>query len=182
MATPSSRTRKTAGERRADVVGAAVEHFAEAGYAAASTEAMASDAGISQPYLFRLFGTKRDLFLACHEHCHGRILETFRAAAEGVPADQRLEAMGKAYIALLDDRAMLRFQLQAYAATGDPVIRAQVRERYGELIVEVRRLTGADAAALWGFFGSGMLLNVIAALELPWEGGVEAWAEQARDC
>ncbi len=169
------RKRKTADVRRHEIVAAAVEHFAAGGYAATSTEAIAKDAGISQPYLFRLFGTKRELFLACHEVCHARIRDAFRDAAATAPPEGRLEAMGKAYVALLEDRAMLRFQMQSYAATADQEIRAQVRARYGELVQEVRRLTGAGPEALWGFFGSGMLLNVIASLDMPTVGDVDEW-------
>jgi hypothetical protein len=93
-----------------------------------------------------------------------------------VPAERRLEAMGEAYVELLDDRTMLLFQMQSYAATADPQVQAQVRARYGELVQEVARLTGASAEDLWRFFGSGMLLNVIASLDLPTVGGIEEWA------
>ena len=174
-ASPPHQRRQSASERREAIVTEAIRHFAQSGYSAASTDAIARDAGISQPYLFRLFGTKRDLFLACHEVCHARIRDAFREAAAGAPPEGRLEAMGKAYVALLEDRVMLRFQMHAYAATADPEIRAQVRARYGELIQDVRRLTGAGPEALWGFFGSGMLLNVIAALDMPTVGDVDAW-------
>src|SRR5688500_5081976 len=98
MASGASRTRKSADERRADIVAVAMERFADEGYRGASTEAIARDAGISQPYLFRLFGTKRDLFLACHDLCIERIRDTFGAAAAGAAASERLRAMGLAYI------------------------------------------------------------------------------------
>jgi len=169
------RKRKSADVRRQEIVTAAIEHFAVGGYAATSTEAIAKDAGISQPYLFRLFRTKRELFLACHELSHARIRDTFREAAAAAAPEARLEAMGKAYAALLDDRVMLRFQMHSYAAAADPDIRAQVRARYGELIQEVRRLSGAAPEELWRFFGSGMLVNVIASLDMPTVGDVEEW-------
>src|SRR3954452_24740918 len=157
-----TRTRKSAVERRDEIVAAAIRHFAAGGYAGTSTEAIARDAGISQPYLFRLFKTKRELFLACHEVSHRRVLDTFKAAVEGVAPDERMERMGEAYKGLLEDRTMLLFQLQSYAACADPEVQAQVRDRYGALIREVRRLTGAEPEALWRFFGTGMLLNVVA--------------------
>src|SRR5918997_1163660 len=97
-AAPTPRIRKSAAERRDEIVAAAIRHFAVGGYAGTSTEAIARDAGISQPYLFRLFRTKRELFLACHHDCHRRVLETFRAAAHGVPQEQRIERMGQAYM------------------------------------------------------------------------------------
>jgi AcrR family transcriptional regulator len=175
-----TRTRKSAEERREETIEVALRHFAERGYVAASTEAIAAEAGISQPYLFRLFHTKRELFLACHEVSHARIRDTFRAAAAGVPPQERLASMGAAYVQLLADRHRLLFQMQAYAAAGDPEIREPVRERYGELVEEVTRLTGAGPEEVWRFFANGMLLNVIAALGLEEIADQQEWA--ARWC
>ena len=125
--TAPPRTRKSAEQRRAEIVQIAVEHFALGGYNGTSTDAVAREAGISQPYLFRLFKTKRDLFLACHDRQHERLYETFRAAAAAAPQGERLAAMGIAYTALLEDRHALLFQIQSYAASSDPVIQARVR-------------------------------------------------------
>src|SRR5215210_9151724 len=102
-ASDTTRTRRSAEERRRDIVRIAIAHFGLAGYNGTSTEAIAREAGISQPYLFRLFKTKRELFLACFDVVHERIHETFRSAAEGVPKEDALEAMGKAYVRLLED-------------------------------------------------------------------------------
>jgi AcrR family transcriptional regulator len=171
-----TRIRKSAVQRRGEIVTAAIERFAAEGYVAASTEAIARDAGISQPYLFRLFGTKKELFLACHERCMERISETFRAAARGLPREARLPAMGKAYMDLLADRRLLLFQMQSYAAAADPEIQAHVRRRYGELVQEVTRLADAEPHEAWMFFAHGMLLNVIASLDLQAIAGDDAWA------
>ena len=163
-ATP--RTRLTAGERREHVLTAAVAEFAVAGYHGTPTESIARRAGISQPYLFRLYGTKKDLFLACVERCFDRTLETFRRAAEDAPADERLQAMGKAYLELLADRELLLFQLQTYAAAEDDGIRAAAQRRYEELTDVVAELAGVDRARVLPFVGQGMLLNIAAALDL----------------
>lgn len=176
MPVVGTRTRKSAEERRAEIVAAAVERFAAEGYVAASTEAIARDAGISQPYLFRLFGTKKELFLACHDRCMERISETFRAAARGSGQEERLTAMGKAYMDLLADRRLLLFQMQSYAASADPDIQAHVRRHYGDLVKEVTRLSGAGPHEVWTFFAHGMLLNVIASLDLASVAGEDAWA------
>ena len=161
------RARRSATERRDELVAAAIEHFAVGGYTGTSTEAIARDAGISQPYLFRLFKTKRDLFLACCTACHDAVRGTFVRAAEGVDRAGRFAAMGGAYRDLLEDRRLLLFQMQQYAASSDPVIQAQVRQGYLELFAAVKRLTGAPDDDVWGFFGKGMLLNVVASLDLP---------------
>ena len=165
MAT-SPRTRLTATERREHVLVAAIAEFAVAGYHGTPTESISRRAGISQPYLFRLYGTKKDLFLACVERCFDLTLETFRRAAEGAPKDGRRLAMGQAYVEMLGDRELLLFQLQTYAASEDEDIRAAARRRYEQLTECVAELIGVEREQVLPFFGQGMLLNVAAALEL----------------
>ena len=178
MSTPDTptRARKSAEERREEIVALAIEQFAVGGYRGTSTEAIARDAGISQPYLFRLFNTKRELFLACLDVSDRRILETFRDAARGAGPEEALAEMGKAYIDLLADRTALLFQMQSYAACSDPVIQARVRENYGAIVREVTRLSGAPPDQVWQFFSHGMLLNVIASLDLAAIADSDEWA------
>ncbi len=172
------RTRKSAEERREEIVAIAIEQFAVNGYKGTSTEAIAREAGISQPYLFRLFKTKRDLFLASFEVSHQRIFDTFQDAARGVPKEEALAHMGPAYVRMLSSDTSLRlFQMQTYAACSDPVIQARVRECYGEIVKLVTRLSGAPPEAVWDFFAHGMLLNVIASLDLPAIADQEPWAK-----
>jgi AcrR family transcriptional regulator len=178
---PRPGARRSADERRREIVEIAIEHFAFNGYKAASTNQVAGEAGISQPYLFRLFQTKRDLFLACHELIHSRIRDTFANAASGLPQPERLQAMGRAYAELLADRTALLFQMQSYAACADPEIQEQVRRCYGELVREVERISGATPPELWRFFANGMLLNVIASLDLASIASEDEWAAQWTD-
>jgi AcrR family transcriptional regulator len=173
----ATRTRKSAEERREEIVALAIGQFALAGYRGTSTDAIAREAGISQPYLFRLFKTKRELFMACYDVSHERILGTFQSAARGVSGADVLPAMGKAYVELLADKTQLLFQMQAYAACSDPVIQARVRECYGEVVREVTRLSGAAPEEIFQFFSHGMLLNVIASLDLPAIAATEDWAK-----
>ena len=172
----ASKPRKSAEERREEIVAVAIEHFALGGYHGTSTEAIARDAGISQPYLFRLFGTKKELFLACLERCHERLRETFTRAAEAAGDGDRLEAMGRAYVALLADRELLQLQLQGYAACDDDDVRATASTGYAELWALVARLSGAPEDEVRAFFATGMLLNVAAAMELPQIAGDPGWA------
>jgi len=90
-------TRQTAEERRAAVLEAANVEFALRGLHGASTDAIARRAGISQPYLFRLFGSKKELFIAVLEACFARTLEDFRGAASGKSGQEALAAIGEAY-------------------------------------------------------------------------------------
>src|SRR3569833_1646133 len=125
--------RKSAAQRREEIVTVALERFALGGYHGTSTEAIARGAGISQPYLFRLFRTKKELFLACEDRHHEFLRGVFAAAAEAAPADAKLEHMGTAYMErLLPDRHALLFQMQSYAACSDPDVRARGRRRGGE--------------------------------------------------
>jgi AcrR family transcriptional regulator len=173
-----TRTRKSADERREEIITIAIEQFAINGYKGTSTEAIAREAGISQPYLFRLFKTKRDLFLACFDVVHGEIADTFESAARGVPKEEALSAMGQSYYRLLADTRGRLFQMQSYAACSDPVIQARVRDCYGTLVKSVSRLSGATPADVWRFFANGMLLNVTASLDLPAIADQEEWAKR----
>src|ERR1700678_1014032 len=112
--------RQSAEARRASILRAAVVEFARSGYAGTSTEAIASRAGISQPYLFRLFGTKKDLFIATYDQVGTRIVRELTSAAEGLDGEDALHAMGVAYLQLLQDPELLQVQMHGFAAaTGD---------------------------------------------------------------
>src|SRR5215210_8257171 len=127
----STTTRMSAQERREAILEVAREQFAAAGFHGTSTETIAEEAGISQPYLFRLFGTKKELFVASVARCFRQTLETFQRAAEGKRGEEALEAMGRSYVELLlPDRTRLRAQMQAYAACDDPEICGIVRAGY----------------------------------------------------
>src|SRR5215210_9268874 len=104
--------RKTKEERREAVLDAALAVFAADGLSGASTEEIAARAGISQPYVFRLFGTKKELFKGVVGRCFRETLETFQRAAEGVRGPEALRAMGSAYATqLLPNRLTLRMQM-----------------------------------------------------------------------
>ena len=166
-------TRKTAEERREEILSVALEEFVEGGLHGASTEAIARKAGVSQPYLFRLFGTKKELYLETVRRCLRETLELFQEAAAGKTGEDALDAIGKAYQELLKDKTRLRGQMQAYADCGDEDVREVVREGYGRLVEYVERVSGADPKRIRDFFAFGMLLNVFASMDLldqkaPW--------------
>jgi AcrR family transcriptional regulator len=163
----------SAEERRESILVAALEEFALRGLDGTSTEDIARRAAISQPYLFRLFGTKKELFIATVERCMRETREAFEAAAGDRRGSEALAAMGDAYLELLADRRRLLAQMQAYAACDDRDVRAVVRRGYGELYEYVERASGQPPAVVSRFFAKGMLLNVVAAMDLlhsdePW--------------
>ena len=156
-----------AAERRESVLEAAALEFALGGLAGTSTEDVARRAGLSQPYLFRLFPTKKALFLALVERCYQRIEEAFTAAAGDKTGEEALEAMGDEYERLLDDRTLLLLQMHAYAACEDPDIRTATRAGYKRLWNMVERVSGLPFDRIVQFFAMGMLINVAAAMDLP---------------
>jgi AcrR family transcriptional regulator len=172
----TSRRRGTAEERREAVIDAAITEFAEHGYHAASTAAIAKRAGISQPYIYALFPDKESLFLACHGRMCDRIRRAFAEAAKGTaPGEERMHAMGGAYYELLQGRRELLLQLQAFAAAGEEKLRPAIRDGFVDVIRDVRRHLGDDDDEIARFIATGMLLNVLTALEVPhedWPGGL----------
>jgi AcrR family transcriptional regulator len=159
--------RQTASARREALIDAAIEHFAQTGLHGTAVSAITDDVGITQPYAFSLFGTKKGLFLAAVERGFDRVEQTFRDAAANAGQEGAFHAMKESYAAVLADRSLLLIQLQAYAASGDDDVREVVRRRYAELYELARELSGASRDELTEFFAAGMLLNVAAALDLP---------------
>jgi len=157
--------RQTAEERRTSVLRAAMAEFAKGGYAGTSTDAIAVRAEISQPYLFRLFGTKRELFIATMGVMYARIESTFRDAAEGLSGVEAMASMGEAYKVLLGERDLLLVQLHAFAASEDEEIRRAAREGFRHLWAVVSQLTGLPDEDVRAFYAQGMLLNVVAAID-----------------
>jgi AcrR family transcriptional regulator len=169
--------RKTADERREEILEAARDEFALKGLYGASTDAIARTAGISQPYLFRLFHTKKELYLACMEQCLNDMNAGFHAAAKGLTGAAALKAIGDAYGEMLTtDPLRLQAQMQGYAAAADPEVRAVIRAGFGRLVETAEHLSGEPPEVIAQFFASGMLLNVLAmmgALTDP-----EPWSER----
>jgi AcrR family transcriptional regulator len=163
-------TRLTAEERRDELVAAASIEFAETGYAGTPTESISRRAGVSQPYVFQLFGTKRELFIAAVVDCFDRTRRSFETAGKsartaGMDPAGILEVMGHSYVRLLmAEPNILRLQLQAYAACGDEEIGTAVRRNYKILWQTIADISGADQKSLRDWFAMGMLINVVASI------------------
>ena len=124
------RTRLTAEERLDQLIEAAVTAFSAGGYAGTTTDQVARIAGVSQPYVIRLFGSKQALFIATVRHASARIEERFRAAAAVQPD---LQSLGAAYDELLAERELITVLLHGFAAGSDPAIGPVVRETFGRI-------------------------------------------------
>ena len=155
----------SAEDRREQVIKAAITVFAQSGYEGATTAAIASRVGVSQPYLFRLFPTKKDLFLAASERNMNDTLKLMREAAGGMTGCDAIDAMGDAYQEkLVTDRDWLLMQLQTFAACYDPDIQRQTRRGMQDIWEEVDKLSGLPIEDRVLFFAKGMFCNVIAAM------------------
>jgi AcrR family transcriptional regulator len=154
-----TRTRLTAAERTEQLVRAAVTAFSSAGYTGTSTDDVARIAGVSQPYVIRLFGTKQQLFVASIRHACGQIEQAFRDSGA-----TDLAGLGDAYDQLLERRELLGMMLHGFAASAEPGIGEVVRERFGRIYHLVRELTGAEPGEVTAFLSTGMLLTVLSAM------------------
>ncbi|MEV6842293.1 TetR/AcrR family transcriptional regulator [Actinoplanes sp. NPDC051411] len=155
------RTRLTAAERSDQLIDAAITAFSLGGYAGTTTDQVARLAGVSQPYVIRIFRTKQELFIAAVGRACDRIEEIWRA----VP-DPSLHTLGHAYNELLANREMVTLLLHGFTASADPAIGEPVREGFGRLYDTVRELTGCTAEEARDFFGIGMLLTCLGAMRV----------------
>jgi AcrR family transcriptional regulator len=169
----STATRQTAEGRREAVLEAAAGEFSRKGLHGASTDAIAKAAGISQPYLFRLFGTKKGLYLATTRLKMEEVYQAFERASRGKTGEEALHAMGDTYRQLIEDRERLQLMLQCFAAAEDPEIREELRRVWRDMVELVERVGGGTPDEISAFFARGMLLNVLNAMRLfdeptPW--------------
>jgi AcrR family transcriptional regulator len=168
--------RQSADARRASILRAAIVEFAKSGYAGTSTEAIATRAGISQPYIFRLFGTKKDLFIATYGVVTEAIETAFITAAEGLQDEEAMAAMALAYIELLQDPDLLQVELHGFAAAAaDPDIARACQDTFRRLWQLVGNYADVTPEGMRDFFAHGMLCSVLAAIDLM--SVAEPWAE-----
>ena len=163
-------TRMSAEDRRELVLDAATRAFARAGYAGTSTDAVAREAGVSQPYVVRIFGTKLELFLEVFERAVDRVRSAFENVLAEGPFDPDSEEdwsrLGSAYSELLEDRDLLQVMMHGFSAGGVEEIAAAARQCMGSVFATIKR-TGCDDDAARDFVAQGMLLNVLLSMRAP---------------
>jgi len=162
----SATVRQTAAERREAVLASATREFARSGLHGASTDAIAKGAGISQPYLFRLFGTKKELYLATAARKMEETYQAFERTSRGKSGKEALAAMGEAYVELIEDRDRLQLMLQCFADCDDDEIRVKVRSVWRDLLELIERVSGESPEVISAFVAKGMLLNALTAMQL----------------
>ena len=169
------RVRRTAEERREEILDAAVTEFAAYGLRGASVENMAEKVGVSQPYVYRLFGTKKDLFLAATGHVRRRIMQTFE---EGASSEDTLQAMGQSYSLQFFRREEMMLMLQGFAASEDPEIKEAMASGFAEIWHFVQEAADSSDEETWNFMAAGMMLTVDAAIGLMPRLGKEDWLQK----
>jgi AcrR family transcriptional regulator len=126
----TTRPRLAAEERRADLIDCGCRVFSKGSYRGTTTAEIARESGVTEPILYRHFGSKRDLYLACLEEAWSRVQEAWEAviAAEPDPAEWTA-AMGRAFTELKEQKVMLHnLWVQSLAeASEDPEIRKYLR-------------------------------------------------------
>jgi len=168
--------RERATHRREQILAASILEFAAKGLRGASVVAVAQRVGVSEAYVYKLFGTKKGLFLAAMGRVRERIQDAFRTAAESDP-EHALAAMGRAYTRSRFGREEQLMLLQGFAAADDAEVRAAVAAGYAELWRFVRTISGAEDREVFAFFATGMLLTIDAAVEFLELLGDEGWRE-----
>ena len=171
---PTRRTAPRSDDRRVAVLHAAVAEFARNGLPAGSTARIAADAQIAHSYLFKLFGSKKALFLAATGQVYDRISARFRCAAAENP-DDPLSAIGAAYRDLLHERSDLLMLLHGFAAADDPDIGTAVRGHYIALYRLVEQHSDGDDQRMRSFSAHGMLMTIAAAIDLPSLAHAQPW-------
>ncbi len=130
--TQAAPKRLSAEVRRQAVLDTACRVFSRSSYRGATTAEIAREAGISEPILYRHFGSKRDLYLACIDEAWG----SFRAVAAKAIADdpeQCLGAIADAYMAKGKKIRVIDLWIQALNESEDKVIASAVRKQIREV-------------------------------------------------
>lgn len=175
-----------AGERREQILAAASLVFGERGYFGATTDQIARAAGISQPYVVRMFGSKENLFVEVLARALDKLLDAFTSTiaawrADGSP-DDITRRLGTAYVNLIEDRGLLLSLMQAFSMGQEPAIGAKARAGFIEIYRLLREETGFEPEQARSFLAEGMLLNTLLGLRLPDEYGSDAAAAELLEC
>ena len=158
--------RMKAEERRELILAAAAGVFGNYGYFGATTDQVAKAAGVSQPYVSRMFGTKEQLFLEVLERSLDKLLAAFRAEIANGTGPDLARRLGVVYVDLLQDRGVLLTLMHAFVMGSDPVIGKAGRRGFME-VYELLRTDGEFSVEQAGsFLAGGMLLNTMVGLRM----------------
>ena len=179
---PTPATRMPAAERRELILASATEVFGEHGYAGTTTDQVAQAAGISQPYVVRMFGTKENLFLEVMGRALGKLKVAFREViAESASPDETAHRLGAAYADLITDRGILLALMQSFVQGGDRVVGEAARCGFLEIYALLRDEAQLTPEQVRDFLAHGMLFNTLIAIQLPLAYDTNADARELMD-
>jgi AcrR family transcriptional regulator len=166
------RTRLSGPDRRQAVLDTACRVFFQKSYRGATTAQIAREAGITEPILYRHFGSKRDLYLACLDEAWRQFREFAEDALETNPQGC-LGAIADAYTAKQAKLRLVDLWIQALTeASEDDVIAGALREQIRavhDFFADVIRRGQADGvlnpdrdpvAEAWIFVAGGLLATI----------------------
>ncbi len=177
-------------ERREQILAAASLVFGERGYFGATTDQIAKAAGISQPYVVRMFGSKETLFVEVLTRALDKLLLAFQETIDGWKADgsplgegtgehhEIGRRLGLAYVSLVEDRGILMSLMQAFGMGNDAVIGGLARRGFLDIYAMLRDQVGFTPDEARTFLAEGMLLNTLLGLRLPDEYGSDPCAKE----
>ncbi|MET0198422.1 TetR/AcrR family transcriptional regulator [Rhodococcus sp. RS1C4] len=176
-------TRMDAADRRELVLDAATRAFARGGYAGTSTDAVAKEAGVSQPYVVRMFGTKSELFRLVFQRAIDGIMRAFDRVLDESPSESDVwPALGRAYAALVTDRDLLLVMMHGFTASTTPEIGTQARDGMSAIYTQIRGRTGCTPDEARDFIAHGMLLNCLLAIQAVEHSTEESPLAELADC
>jgi AcrR family transcriptional regulator len=153
-------------ERRELVLQAATEVFGQRGYAGTTTDAVAAAAGVSQPYVVRIFGTKEKLFLAVLKRALDLLLVSFRAALAADSPETVGHRIGAAYVDLLSDRGLLLSLMHGFVLGAEPEIGRLARCGFLDVYRFLKVEAGFSPAEAADFLAHGMLMNTLVGMRM----------------
>ncbi|MFJ9369081.1 TetR/AcrR family transcriptional regulator [Nocardia sp. NPDC101769] len=170
-------TLSTSDVRREAVLDAAITEFAKTGFHGTPINTVAATAGISPAYVFKLFPSKVELFVAALDRCFERVegaLATGAARTPGGDPEQVLHEMGGAYAELIADKSLLMLQVHALSAADTPDIATAMRRGLERITAFAETRSGATGEQVQHFMAYGQLCHLITTLGL--DAGEGAWA------
>src|SRR5689334_21050948 len=179
---PAKRTRLRGEERRALMLQSAKRVFARSTYAEASTGELARESEVTEPMLYKHFGSKKGLFLAVLREFSTQFLdllqERFSRRAEQDVLDALAHVVDDYRATIKADPETQRLLFQAVIESGDPEIARCVSGHNHKVYAFIRQLveralslgyldpTVSPDAATWGYMSMilalqyGVMLNL----------------------
>jgi AcrR family transcriptional regulator len=133
--TPARMPRLKAPQRREQLIAVATKQFAKFGYDATTTDTIATAAGVTEPILYRHFGSKQELFVAITRSVSEQTVRHWHALIADVdgPAEQLREVARQFPAHLKQSADAYRVIHNALTTSRDRKVLAVLREHYRQM-------------------------------------------------